>query len=348
MYKSSHSPAQTLEQLYQSKVEFYKKQFASRVPKEAWSRIDRRTIQSPRCLDKVDVTIYFPEDKEDEDDSPRNGICLHVHGGGLLWGDSHDQFAHRGLEMAQKLNTAVVSVEYSLFCRVNKNTNTFDPVNDVSIAIDWIETEGAAELNAKPSFVGSGESSGAHILLLAMLKHRDRGKANLYPPVPLQTNRTSSTTQSNPLLSWKCLNLVYGVYDLSGTPSIQTDGDSSSPLCGNDLLWLYDLYTTTFQNDGLLSTKDASVSPLYANLAHLPPALVSVGTADPLLDDSLFLANKYTSFGNHVELAIYEGGEHGIGHFGMQEDEEMGVRARENTLCFMKEYLQKKWLQCDS
>jgi acetyl esterase/lipase len=82
------------------------------------------------------------------------------------------------------------------------------------------------------------------------------------------------------------------------------------------------------------------LSPLYANLSHFPPSLLSVGTADPLLDDSLFMANKYCSYGNSVEVAVYEGGEHGVGHFGLQEDEEMGILARRHTLAFLKEYLQ--------
>jgi hypothetical protein len=59
------------------------------------------------------------------------------------------------------------------------------------------------------------------------------------------------------------------------------------------------------------------------------------------LDDSLFLANQLSSCDddNYVELAIYEEGEHGIGHFGIQEDEEMGKLARNYTLDFMKKYL---------
>ena len=136
--------------------------------------------------------------------------------------------------------------------------------------------------------------------------------------------------------------------DISGTPSIHADGDSSSPLCGNDLLWLYDLYHSTVQkhakgSDNMqqlnLERKHPSLSPLYANLENLPPALLSCGTADPLIDDTLFMANKYSMYGNHVELALYEGGEHGLGHFGLQEEEIMGVRTRTHTLEYMKQYL---------
>ena len=346
-YYSSPTPEKLLQQIYKSKVDFYESQFNSRVDKEAHARIERRTIESPSGWGKVDATIYLPEGTDESYTSSKlQGICLHTHGGGLVWGDSYHQVAHRCLEMSQSMNIAVVSVEYSLVTRVNRHSNAFDPVNDVSIAIDWIESNGAKELNTYPSFVASGESSGAHILMLAMLKRRDRDNVTLHPPLPLPPTITqSSISQSTPFLScWKCLNLVYPVCDISGTPSLLADGDSSSPLCGNDLLWMYDLCYSKVQETiqhVKVDRRHPSLSPLYANLSHLPPVLISVGTADPLLDDSIFLANKYSAYGNHVELAIYEGGEHGIGHFGLQEEEEMGIRARGHTLGFLREHLAK-------
>lgn len=357
LYSSSPTPETILEQIHQSKVEFYESQFQARVAKEAETRIHRRTIQSPHGLDKdkVDATIYFPEKDDSQHDTPPKlrGICLHVHGGGWLFGDSYHQVAHRCLEMAQSMNVAVVSVEYSLFCQVNRYSNAFDPVTDVNIAINWIEANGPRELNTNPLYVASGESSGAHLLMLAMLKRRDGDNVTLHPPLPLPPKTSSLAPQSTSFsTNWKCLNLVYGVYDISGTPSIRTDGDSSSPLCGNDLLWMYELYYSKVQQS-MQATNDngaqqkirnmerqhPSLSPLYANLSHMPPTLLSVGTADPLMDDTLILANRLGAFGNNVGLAIYEGGEHGIGHFGVQEDEEMGIRARKYTYEFMKEYL---------
>jgi acetyl esterase len=359
---SSSTPEKLLEGIHHSKSELYESQVRSRIATKDQKRICRRTIQSRLSLDEVNVTIYFPSGNDGDNSLIKlDGICLHVHGGCWLWGDSYHQVAHRCLEMAQSANVAVVSVDYSLLCRVNMNgdsdnsANSYDPVNEVLIALDWIESSGPTEFNAHHSFVGSGESCGAHLLMLAMLRRRDMEDVVLHPPVPLLPMNSCPTAQSTTTSwsNWKCLNLVYGVYDISGSPSVRADEDTSSPLCGNDLLWVYDLYysrviksiqdTTNGDNGAqqmIMDRRHPSFSPLYANLSHLPPALLSVGTADPLLDDSLFMASKYSSYRNHVELAVYEGGEHGVGHFGLQEEEEMGIHARRHTLAFIKKYLQ--------
>ncbi|MGO4884061.1 MAG: alpha/beta hydrolase [Bryobacteraceae bacterium] len=59
------------------------------------------------------------------------------------------------------------------------------------------------------------------------------------------------------------------------------------------------------------------ISPLYADLKGLPPALFTVGTRDGLLDDSLFMYARYIVAGNRAELAVYPGGAHGFNLFPM-------------------------------
>ena len=39
--------------------------------------------------------------------------------------------------------------------------------------------------------------------------------------------------------------------------------------------------------------RDPDISPLYADLSDMPPALFLVGTADPLLDDTLFMERRW-------------------------------------------------------
>jgi acetyl esterase/lipase len=47
-------------------------------------------------------------------------------------------------------------------------------------------------------------------------------------------------------------------------------------------------------------------SPLYADLADLPPILVQVGTAETLLDDSIRIVERLRDAGVAVELQQFE------------------------------------------
>lgn len=62
-------------------------------------------------------------------------------------------------------------------------------------------------------------------------------------------------------------------------------------------------------------SSDPDVSPLYADLSGMPPALFSVGTMDPLIDDSLFMYMRWQTAGNRSELAVYPGGIHAFNAF---------------------------------
>jgi acetyl esterase/lipase len=64
-----------------------------------------------------------------------------------------------------------------------------------------------------------------------------------------------------------------------------------------------------------LDQKHPDLSPLYADLSDMPPALFSVGTLDPLLDDTLFMHGRWMAAGRETQLALYPGGVHGFNTF---------------------------------
>ncbi|MBW8792939.1 MAG: alpha/beta hydrolase fold domain-containing protein [Streptomyces sp.] len=51
--------------------------------------------------------------------------------------------------------------------------------------------------------------------------------------------------------------------------------------------------------------RSPSLSPLFAKLDNLPPALFTAGTLDPLLHDSLFMSARWQVVGNHADLDVW-------------------------------------------
>jgi len=67
-----------------------------------------------------------------------------------------------------------------------------------------------------------------------------------------------------------------------------------------------------------VAVDDPDFSPLFGELHDMPPALMTVGTWDPLVDDTLFMASRWIVAGNKAELAVYPGGTHGFDAFPTQ------------------------------
>jgi len=61
----------------------------------------------------------------------------------------------------------------------------------------------------------------------------------------------------------------------------------------------------------------------------MPPALFSVGTADALLDDTLFMHARWIAAGNEAELGIYPGGAHGFTLFPYAQSNQASARMDE-------------------
>ena len=210
--------------------------------------------------------------------NPR-GIYLHIHGGGWVLGgaDMQDPMLER---IADHTGQAVVSVEYRL---APEHPYPAGP-DDCEAAAAWLIQNGQREFGASAMTIG-GESAGGHLAAVTILRMRDRYGYN----------------------GWRGANLVYGAYDLSMTPSQRQFGDTRLVLRTSDMRQFYN----AFMPD-IADRRVPDISPLYADLKGLCPALFSVGTKDALLDDSLFMHARWVAAGNPAELAIYPGGAHGF------------------------------------
>ncbi|MGH9760146.1 MAG: alpha/beta hydrolase fold domain-containing protein, partial [Blastocatellia bacterium] len=108
-------------------------------------------------------------------------------------------------------------------------------------------------------------------------------------------------------------NLLYGVYDSSMTPSQKFIGKTGILITTVDIRKFSQAYIPAGTDP-----RNPDISPLHADLSNLPPALFTIGTWDPMLDDSLFMYSRWIAAGNDAELGIYAGGVHAFNAFPFQ------------------------------
>jgi len=211
------------------------------------------------------------------------GIYLDIHGGGWVVGNATMSDRIK-LEMAKTAQVAVVSIEYRLAPEYPYPT----PIDDCEAAALWLINNARSEFGTEKLIIG-GESAGAHLAVMTLLRLRDRHSA---------LDRILGA------------NLFYGVYDLSGSPSWRQGNDKDNfDLTPTKMEW----YVSTFL-EGIppQMRRNGSYSPLYADLRQMPPALFTVSDTDILRDDSLFIATRWAAAGSEAELVVYPELPHGF------------------------------------
>ena len=255
-------------------------------------------LERARMLREVEAAMVFPSAKAVDRtiDGPagplrlrefrREGAdaaMLHIHGGGWTTGTPElTDLLNEAL--SDQLNVAVVSVDYRLS---PEHPYPAGP-DDCEAAALWLVDHARQEYGTDRLLIG-GESAGAHLSAVTLLRLRDRHQA---------ADRFVGA------------NLVFGAYDLSGTPSATGAGvDPEADILNLDFMgFALEHFTGHMSTD---ERRQPDVSPMYADLRGMPPALFMVGTADHLLDDTLLFASRWTIAGNEAELLVYPGVPHG-------------------------------------
>ena len=250
-----------------------------------------RTIPGP--AGELSLRTFVPERVE--------GAYLYVHGGGWVIGSSDGQDV-RLEALASACNVAVLSVEY----RLAPEHPYPDGPDDCEAAALWLAQNAAREYGTSKLIIG-GDSAGAHLAVVALLRLRDR----------------------HGITPFRAANLAYGLYDPALTPSATNWGDDALILSTPVLQWFADHFVPPELR------RDPDVNPLFADLRDMPPALFTIGTMDPLLDDSLFLHARWVAAGNEGELALYPGGVHGLTGFPTR----LGLEALARQDAFIKSAL---------
>jgi len=179
----------------------------------------------------------------------------------------------------------VVSVDYRLAPRASVHQQ----MEECLAAARWLLQDGLPEYAGKPVIL-VGESAGAHL--------------------------AAATLQG--LRAWPALLariagavLYYGVYDMAGTDSVRRAGPETLVLDGPRMLAGLRRLTPDLDDAG---RRQPPLSTLFGELAGMPPALMIVGSGDPLLDDTLRMAQRWQQVAD-VELNVAPGAPHGFIHF---------------------------------
>lgn len=243
---------------------------------QALLRVSQTLKKAPdaerKLVGSVPVRILRPNGKP-------KGVVLDIHGGGWVIGNAQmDDDLNLG--MVNACDVAVVSVDY----RLAVDTPVEGLMDDCLTAARWLLTDD--EFADLPVIV-VGESAGGHLAAATLLALKEW---------PQLLQRVSGAV------------LYYGVYDLTGTPSVRSAGPDTLLLDGPGMVEALRMLTPGLSDD---ERRRPPLSPLYGDFEGLPPALMFVGELDPLKDDTLMLAERWPG----AEAHLLAESAHGFIHF---------------------------------
>lgn len=191
------------------------------------------------------------------------------HSGGYILGSANGYRA-LGYAISAAAAAQVLVVDYRL-----APEHPFPAQLDDAVAASrWaFERSGAA------STVIAGDSAGGGLTVATLVRLRESGG-----PLP-----AAAVT-------------VSGLFDLTASGD-SMDTVTDDPVANRDSITLI----AQAYLQGAVEPTDPSASPLFADLAGLPPLLAMVGTSDVLLDDTRRLAERYGAAGGDVTLVVAEG-----------------------------------------
>ncbi len=237
-------------------------------------QVEDRQISGPEV--PIPIRIYSPWKKR----LTARGVVLYCHGGGFVLGDL-DCYDAVCRTICQDSDCLVVSVDYRL-----APEHPFPAaIEDCYTALQWV-AENGTELGGDSQRIGvCGDSAGGNLAaVLPQLAKKDglpiRYQSLIYPVTSAAPGELPSHTALGEgyVLTLKAMLKVNGHY---------------------------------FGVAG--KAPDFRGAPLLADdLTGLPPALILVGSYDPLLDDSVRYADRLAEAGVPVTLIEYRGLSHGF------------------------------------
>jgi acetyl esterase len=273
---------------------------------EHWNkpRVDLKFVRDltiPSQGSLIDARLYEPPGME------YNAMIVHLHGGGWTFGSiaSHDRVARL---LAVDTGCAVLAIDY----RLSPANPAPAAVNDTLSAIDFVASGGAGFSVPENKIALVGDSAGANIALGALVRRRNEGRAALLGAA-----------------------LFYGCYiPIFNTESHRRFGSGAFGLSTARMQRYWANYL------GSTAGSDPVASPFYADLSGLPPLHLNAAGLDPIMDDTMMLAQKLAHAGNATEIDLVPGVVHGF----MQMSSELPAarRAIKRSAIAMRRWLEVK------
>jgi acetyl esterase/lipase len=232
------------------------------------------------------------------------GVYIDYHGGGWAIGTAAmDDLVNAAI--VRETGIAVISVDYTTLPDIAFENQ----IAQAHAAADWAFEHAKADFGARDLFIG-GESAGAHLAACSLLRLRD--------------------TRSD-FARLKGAVLFYGPYDLSATQSVRNATRDTLVLDGPAMV---PGIAKLLPDRDEAGRRAPDVSPLYADLARLPPALLLAGTIDPLIDDSRLMAERWKAQSGNARLIVVPESPHAFNR--------LPTRLAARTNAFVRAWLQRR------
>ncbi|MFH1340269.1 MAG: alpha/beta hydrolase [Pseudomonadota bacterium] len=214
------------------------------------------------------------------DGAPGDKAILYFHGGGFRLGSVA---SHRDLiaRIADASCCRVLAINY----RLAPEHRFPAALDDALAAYDWLRAQGSRPEN----IAFAGDSAGGNLVLAAMRRLREHGL-----PLPVAGVLMSPWT------------------DLAAGGASYVSRADADPIHARPMILA--LAKAYLGDDG--DPRHPMASPLYADLAGLPPLLIQVGDRETVLDDSTLFAEKARAAGVDVDLQVWDGMIHVFQMFG--------------------------------
>lgn len=206
-------------------------------------------------------------------------LVLYFHGGGYAAGLSQDYYYHAcDFAKAAGEDIECILIDYDLSPEY-KYPHQHNQAYDL-----W--TYIVEKMGYKPeNIILGGDSAGGNLTLSLCLRLRDEGKA-----LPRALFCLSPWTDM--LASGKSYETNYGEDPMFGKKNVVLDDETRARLLKSDMYaWCGDA-----------DQSDPLVSPVYGDYAGFPPALMTVGGDEILLDDTLTVAENMRGHGIEVRV----------------------------------------------